>query len=277
MLILLVVAYGLPVLFYGAAWRLAVLRTGDLRERQRIASRLQLAGLALHLASLWYAFMPGGVPHIGFAPVLSAALWVAVALLWLEGLRSQVRVLRILLLPLAALAVVLPAVFPGGDMADHGGGPLYFPHVLVGTLAYAVLFVAAAQAGLMTSAERVLHGGQDGAHVSMLQRFVDDLPPLLVLERLLFRFIWIGFALLTLTLVSGFFFSEEIFGRAFRFEHKTLLALVAWVVFAALLVGRWLRGWRGRLALRMTFSGFAVLLLAYVGTRFVLEVVLGRY
>lgn len=111
----------------------------------------------------------------------------------------------------------------------------------------------------------------------MLARFLDELPPLLVLERLLFRLIAIGWVLLTLTLVSGFVFSEEIFGRAVRFEHKTLLALVAWGVFATLLLGRWLRGWRGRLALRMTFGGFAVLLLAYAGTRFVLEVLLGRY
>lgn len=276
MSILLVAAYLLPVLLYGMAWRLAVHRAGDSPAQHRAASRWQLAGLAAHLASLWFAFVPGGVPHIGFAPILSAALWVGVALMWLEGLRSHVRVLRVLVLPIAVVAVVLPLVFPGGDMAEHGAGPLFLPHVAVGTLAYAVLLVAAAHAGLMASAERVLHG-HGGARTSLLGHFVDDLPPLLVLERLLFQCIGVGFALLTLTLVSGFVFSEEIFGRAFRFEHKTLLAVVAWVVFAALLLGRWLRGWRGRLALRMTFAGFAVLLLAYVGTRFVLEVVLGRY
>src|SRR5690606_17573793 len=165
---------------------------------------------------------------------------------------------------------------PGGDMASHDGGPMFVPHVLVGTLAYAVLLVAAAHAGLMASAERALHG-RSATPPPMLARFLDELPPLLVLERLLFRFITIGFVLLTLTLASGFVFSEEIFGRAFRFEHKTLLAMIAWAVFAALLLGRWLRGWRGRLALRMTFAGFAVLLLAYVGTRFVLEVVLDRF
>lgn len=139
-----------------------------------------------------------------------------------------------------------------------------------------MLLIAAAHAGLMASAERALHGGV-GTGAPMLERFLDELPPLLVLERLLFRLIAIGCALLTLTLLSGFVFSEEIFGRAFRFEHKTLLALVAWAVFAALLLGRWLRGWRGRIALRMTFVGFGILLLAYVGTRFVLEVVLDRY
>ncbi len=275
MSILLVVAYLLPVFLYGIAWWLAVRRAGDSPAAQRVASGWQLIGLVAHLASLYFAFFPDGVAHIGFAPILSAALWVGVALLWIEGLRSHVRALRVLVLPVAALAVLLPWAFPGGDMAEHGGGPMFVPHVLVGTLAYAVLLVAAAHAGLMASAERALHGHRAG--VPMLGRFLDELPPLLVLERLLFRFIAIGFALLTLTLVSGFVFSEEIFGRAFRFEHKTLLALIAWAVFAVLLLGRWRWGWRGRLALRMTFGGFAILLLAYVGTRFVLEVVLGRF
>src|SRR5690606_1860753 len=121
-----------------------------------------------------------------------------------------------------------------------------------------------------------LHG-RSGGGSSILERFLDEPPPLLVLERLLFRLIAIGCALLTLTLLRGFVFSEEIFGWAFRFEHKALLALLAWAVFAALLLGRWLRGWGGRLALRRTFAGFAVLVLAFVGTRFVLEVVLDRF
>lgn len=274
MSILLVAAYLLPVVLYGNAWRLAV--RGAAESAPRVGSGWQLAGLFAHLGSLCFAFFPSGVPHIGFAPVLSAAVWVGIGLLWFEGLRVHMRPLQVLILPVAMLAVLLPWAFPGGNMADHGGGPMFVPHVLVGTLAYAVLLVAAAHAGLMASAERALHGGA-GAGTPVLERFLDELPPLLVLERLLFRLIAIGCALLTLTLLSGFVFSEEIFGRAFRFEHKTLLALVAWAVFAALLLGRWLRGWRGRIALRMTFIGFGVLLLAYVGTRFVLEVVLDRF
>ena len=85
-----------------------------------------------------------------------------------------------------------------------------------------------------------------------------------------------AFALLTLTLASGIVFSESMFGRALRFDHKTLFAVISWATFALLLVGRTLYGWRGRIALRWTLSGFVLLLLAYVGSRFVLEVVLGR-
>ncbi len=97
-----------------------------------------------------------------------------------------------------------------------------------------------------------------------------------MLERILFRFIAVGFALLTLTAISGILFSEEVFGRPLRLDHKTVFTLISWALFGVLLIGRRLRGWRGRTALRLTLAGFAVLLLAYVGTRFVLEVILQR-
>ena len=103
-----------------------------------------------------------------------------------------------------------------------------------------------------------------------------DLPPLLTMEAMLFRLIHVAFLLLTVTLVSGIFFSEDLFGRALRFDHKTVFAMLSWLIFVALLLGRHLRGWRGRIALRWTLTGFAALLLAYVGSRFVLEVILGR-
>ena len=82
--------------------------------------------------------------------------------------------------------------------------------------------------------------------------------------------------MLTATLLSGVFFSETLFGKAMSLNHKTVFAIISWLIFAALLLGRQLRGWRGRVALRWTLAGFAALLLAYVGSRFVLEIILGR-
>jgi ABC-type uncharacterized transport system permease subunit len=96
------------------------------------------------------------------------------------------------------------------------------------------------------------------------------------MERLLFRMITIGFVLLTLTMLSGIFFSEQVFGKPFRFEHKTVFTLLSWLLFGALLTGRQWRGWRGKTALSFVLTGFATLLLAYVGSRFVMEVVLHR-
>jgi ABC-type uncharacterized transport system permease subunit len=103
------------------------------------------------------------------------------------------------------------------------------------------------------------------------------MPPLLTMEKLLFQIIGVGFVLLTLTLASGLVFSELLFGKAMRLDHKTVFAWMSWLIFAALLAGRVFAGWRGRTALNWALWGYGMLLLAYVGSRFVLEVVLKRY
>jgi ABC-type uncharacterized transport system permease subunit len=105
---------------------------------------------------------------------------------------------------------------------------------------------------------------------------VSRLPAVLVLERMLFRVLTLGFGLLTLLILSGMFFGEQVWGRSLIFNHKVVLTLWAWLVFAVLLAGRYVRGWRGLTAVRATIFGFALLFLAYVGTHFVLDVILKR-
>ena len=106
--------------------------------------------------------------------------------------------------------------------------------------------------------------------------FAGNLPPLLTLENSLFRVIAIAFVFLTLTLVTGMALTDTMFDRLLRFNHETVFAILSWVTFAALLIGRYAYGWRGRTALRWTLAGFVLVLLANVGTAFVLEVVLRR-
>jgi len=264
--ILLVIACLLASLAYLVAWRAPA----------RHATALMLVGLAVHAGALYVTSVGESGWHFGFAPILSATLWIGIAVLWIEGLSVRVEALRTVLLPLAAIVVPLPLLFPGLDLAAQATRPLFLPHLLIGTLAYGVLTMAAAHALLMAAAERALHGGAPGVTAPPFARLLEDLPPLLVLERILFRFIGLGFALLTLTAFSGVLFSEEIFGQPLRLDHKTVFTLIAWVVFAVLLLGRRLRGWRGRTALRLTLGGFVLLLLAYVGSRLVLEVILHR-
>ena len=117
---------------------------------------------------------------------------------------------------------------------------------------------------------------ENALHKRSLKRSLTSLPPLLTMESLLFRMLLLGFTLLTLTVGSGVMFSEELFGRPFTIDHKTLFAFASWGIFATLLIGRHAWGWRGKRALRWTLSGFALLILAYVGSRFVAEVILGR-
>lgn len=269
MQILLVIVHLLAALAYLVAWRMPA----------RYAGALMLVGLALHAGALYAAIFGEAGWRFGFAPILSATLWIGVAVLWIEGLSVRVEALRSVVLPVAALSVPLPLLFPGLDLSAQATRPLFLPHLLIGTLAYGVLAMAALHALLMTAAERALHGGADGAgarSMSPFARFLEDLPPLLVLERILFRFIAVGFVLLTLTAVSGIAFSEQVFGRPLRLEHKSVFTIAAWALFGVLLVGRARWGWRGRTALRLTLAGFFVLLLAYVGSRFVIEVVLQR-
>ena len=283
MSILLVIVHLLPAAFYLAAWLVSGppdRPAGDDAGPAPVAGNrgaglLFVLGLVAHAAVLYHE-VPGSGWRIGFAPMLSATLWIGAAVLWSEGPRAGARALRRLVLPVAAVASMLPLVFPGADISAQAARPLFVPHLVVGTLAYGVLALAALHALLMAATERALHGGAAHAVDGRLGRFLEELPPLLVLERILFRFIAVGFAFLTLTAASGILFSEELFGRPFVADHKTVFSLIAWAVFGVLLVGRWLWGWRGRTALRLTLAGFVLLLLAYVGSRFVLEVVLGR-
>ena len=182
--------------------------------------------------------------------------------------------MRRLVMPFAVAASVLPVVFPGSLLPLNGQTPAFGWHVLVAVLAYSTLTIAAFHAVLMALQEARLHTRAAGG--GWLGSALDQLPALLTMEKLLFRVIWIGFILLSLTVLSGVVFSEQLFGRALRLDHKSVFALLSWLLFAALLAGRRFQGWRGKTALRFTLAGFATLALAYVGSRFVLEVVLHR-
>ena len=227
-----------------------------------------LAPFALHTLLLAESLFGSDSLRFGFGHALSVMLWLAVGLYWVESLVLRLDGMQALVLPLAAVSVLLPAIFPG-FVVSAPGTIAFRLHLILAMAAYSLFTIAALQALMMAVLERRLHEG------TMTGPFA-TLPPLLTLERSLFRILWIGFIMLSLTLVSGIVFSEQLFGKPLRFEHKSLFAIVSWVIFGALLVGRRVYGWRGRTALRWIFAGFITLLLAYVGSRFVLEVILQR-
>ncbi|QYF91590.1 cytochrome c biogenesis protein CcsA [Massilia sp. PAMC28688] len=228
----------------------------------------------LHAAALWFDMFAPGTVRIGFAQMLSAALWLSVAAYWLENRNFALDGLRRLVMPSAAMVAILPALFPGSVLQLQDNAPALGWHITIAILAYSTLTIAAFHAVLMALQESRLHTRR--AHSGWLAGAIDQLPALLTMEKLLFRLIWIGFILLTLTVLSGVVFSEQLFGRVMTWDHKSIFTLLSWVLFAALLTGRRWRGWRGKTALRFTLAGFATLALAYVGSRFVLEVVLHR-
>jgi ABC-type uncharacterized transport system permease subunit len=195
-------------------------------------------------------------------------LWLVVLLYWLESFVYNLDAMQPPALALAALAAPLPALFPGRSGGAYVASFEFRLHLVLAMLAYSLFTIAILHAALMAIAERRLHRKEGGA--------IGALPPLLTLERLLFRLIGAAFAMLTLTLATGFVFSETLFGRAMRVDHKTVFGVLSWLTFGLLLAGRLLYGWRGRTALRWTLTGFVFLVLAYVGSRFVIEVILGR-
>lgn len=245
------------------------------RQHTAIATVSALAWL-LHGAALWVDMIAPGTLRIGFALMLSATLWISVAAYWLENRNLSLDGLRLLVLPSAAVAVILPLLFPGSVVPLQGKSALFPWHIAIAILAYSTLTIAAFHAVLMALQESYLHTPPGVAQRSWLAEMIDKLPALLTMERLLFKLIGFGFALLTATVLSGVVFSEQLFGIAFKWDHKTVFTMLSWLLFGLLLTGRAWRGWRGKTALRFTLTGFATLLLAYVGSRFVLEVVLHR-
>lgn len=230
----------------------------------------------MHGGALWADVIAPGSLRLGFSIMLSAAMWISVSAYWLENRNFMLDSLRILVLPCAAVAVVLPAIFPGSIVPLGGRSTLFSWHIAISMLAYSTLTIAAFHAVLMALQESQLHMGRNANQDSWFASAIERLPALLTMEKLLFRLIAFGFALLSLTVLSGIVFSEELFGEPFKWDHKTVFTMLSWVLFGLLLAGRYWRGWRGKMALRFTLTGFATLLLAYVGSRFVLEVVLHR-
>jgi ABC-type uncharacterized transport system permease subunit len=243
-------------------------------KRGALISGTTAVAWLLHGGALWPDMLANGTLRVGFAFMLSAALWISVAAYWIENRNFALDGMRRMVMPFAAVAAILPSLFPGNLMPVQAQSPAFGWHVAVAVMAYSTLTIAAFHAVLMALQEARLH--TRSAKKGWLGAAIDQLPALLTMEKLLFRMIWIGFVLLSLTVLSGLVFSEQLFGQALRWDHKNVFALLSWLLFAALLAGRRWRGWRGKTALRFTLAGFATLALAYVGSRFVFEVVLHR-
>jgi ABC-type uncharacterized transport system permease subunit len=241
----------------------------ETESRRGIEHAVLLAPFALHTWLLSGSLFSDAGLYLGVGNALSLILWLTVLIYGLGSLFYRLDGLHALVLPAAAIAMILPAVFPASHALANTETIAFKAHLLIAMLAYSLFTIASLHVMLMAIIERRLHAGT-------LPTALQNMPPLLTLETLLFRIIAAGFVLLTLTIASGVLFSEELFGKPARFSHKTVFGVLSWLIFAALLGGRWFYGWRGRTAVRWTLAGFLTLVLAYIGSKFVLEVILGR-
>lgn len=233
----------------------------------RLAAPALVLGWLMHLGVLvldiggWGQPLPGA--RLGFAPVLSMTVWLVVAVHTVESRLVPLPMVRRWLALAGAVAVLLAAGFPGEPRVY--GSPWAPLHFVLGVGSYGLFGAAVLHGLLLDAAERRLRlrGPGGGTQPTGM--------PLLQLERLTFRFVQAGFSVLTATLVMGVLTAAQ-----WRWDHKIVFSLLGWAVFAALLWGRQVQGWRGRRATRWLYAGAGLLLLAYAGSRFVFEVVLGR-
>ena len=259
---------GLALYFWKSRWALKSVASKPTKT-QGWERLVILIPVALHIWIIYGVSIAGMEIRFSFSTALSLMLLLAVLLYWIESFFYSLEGIQTLVFIAAALCVPLPVLFPTHHILIHTDSIAFKAHFLGAMLAYSLFTIAALHALLMVFTEKKLHS-------AAVSGIITQLPPLLTMEAMLFRIIGIGFFLLTITLISGILFSETLFGRPLTFNHKIIFGVVSWLIFGALLLGRYYRGWRGRTALRWTFIGFAALLLAYVGTRFVLEVILGR-
>jgi ABC-type uncharacterized transport system permease subunit len=247
-----------------AAYVLAALpdRADGRRQQTALVVGVVLHALLLVLDISGLGSVSGGA-RLGFGPVVSLTVWLVLAVHTAESrLVPQAGVRRVLAL-LGAAAVLLAWSFPG-ESQPLGGSPWTPLHWLLGVASYGLFGAAVLHATMLDAAEKRMR-----QHIGGPPRAFGM--PLLQLERLTFRFVEAGFVVLSAAVLLGVATVPQ-----WRWDHKTVFSLLGWAVFAALLAGRKLRGWRGRRATRWLYAGALLLLLAYAGSRFVMQFVLGR-
>lgn len=236
------------------------------RDPALLALAAGTAALCAHAGLIFLPALTGQALSTNFFHALSLVSWAMAAVMTLSNGQTRARVLLAMIWPIALLSAVAAALSPTTP-ADAVSGWQIRLHVVIALSAYALLSIAALQALVVAWQERALRA----KHFSATLR---ALPPLSAMEELLFQYIIAGFAMLTLTVLSGALFIDD--WMAQHLVHKTVLTLLAWVVFGCLVFGRWKFGWRGRTAVNWTLVGMLVLLLAFFGSKFVLEIILGR-
>ncbi|HMN94509.1 MAG TPA: cytochrome c biogenesis protein CcsA [Hydrogenophaga sp.] len=235
-------------------------------HRRMSATQVRIALAAawlLHLLTLAHGLLAAPV-RFGFAPALSITAWLLLTVYLVESRLYPQLQARWPLAALGALTVLTALLFPGASYPTLKS-PWLPLHWALGIASYGLIGAAVVHAWLMQRAERAMRSGTAS----------DTSMPLLTLERLTFRFVGAGFALLTATLIAGGLFAEA-FRHAWVWDHKTIFSVLSWATTGILLWGRWRMGWRGRIAVRMLYLAAGLLLLGYVGSRFVIEVVLQR-
>jgi len=259
----------LTAAFYVAAAILLYVSIGKRSKGWRNASfSLAIIGTLIHAGTQYSHWFGQNVPDVGMLHLLSlCALTVMLLLITSTFSRPALFAAGLVALPIAAGVLLLEWVLPHGNLPLNETSAGIGVHMVSSVLAFGLLSIAGLYALFVFFIDHFLRRH----HLNPLVR---SLPPLEVLEDLLFKTIAAGFVLLTVSLLSGIMYINDIFAQ--HLVHKTVLSIMAWLVFGIMLWGRWRYGWRGSVAVRLTLAGMILLILSYFGTKLVLEVLLGK-
>ncbi|SFF31852.1 ABC-type uncharacterized transport system, permease component [Fontimonas thermophila] len=254
----------LALLVYGLAGLLAARRL----QAPPYERWLPALALALHGWALSRHVLHGGAITLGINEALSLFAWQSALLLWVLCFREPLRTMGAAVYPAAGVAAIIASLWPTPVSDIPIADWKVRSHILLSLFSAGLLTLAAVHAGLLAAQDRLLRGHR-------MTQLTRALPPVQTMERLLFQLIGIGFFLLSLTLLSGLWFIRDWLAQ--HLAHKTVLSITAWLIFGVLLWGRLRYGWRGRTAIRWTLAGYATLVLAYFGSKLVLEQILGKH
>ncbi len=224
--------------------------------------------LLLHGYWLWAPILSERLMILSFGHALTLVCWLMLVMYWCGSFFYQLKGLQLLLYPVTFLCILLAFIFPGHPEGEILANQYVVLHIVASLLSYSLLGLATLMAVLVLFLQKQLRQKKFSPLISFL-------PPLLSLERLMFQMISLGFIGLSITVLGGVFFSEAIFGQPFAWTHKGVFGVMSWLAYAFLLTMRWRLNWRGRKAAIWILIGFLFMVLAYVGSKFVSEIILG--
>jgi len=261
----------ITILLYIAATLLLAANVFNILEKftknNLIILILGIFALSLHADILNQSiFLQTGF-DVGFFNIISIIGWLVALIVLITSFFQPIQQLLLVLYPIAAITIPLEQLFPSDRILDQSLPMGLRIHILLSISAYSLLMIGTLQALLLAVQDKFIKSKQ-------ISKIIDILPPLQIMEQLLIQIIVIGFFLLSLSLTTGIMFIDNLFEQ--HLIHKTTLSMLAWMVYAILLWGRWSLGWRGRRITRWVLVGFIILILAYTGSKFVLELLLQR-
>lgn len=230
---------------------------------------LGTGGIALvaHLINVVEVINTSAGYNFGFFKIATLFSFAICALVLISSLKKPLENLLLAIFPIAVISILCALYVPSSYIPQSGYTAGLATHIVLAILATSIITIGAVQAMFMAYQNQQL---KQGHHF----RLIRHMPPLQTMESLLFEIVWVGLVLLSGVIVTGILFTDDFLGQ--HLSHKTVFSIGSWIVFAVLLLGRYQAGWRGATAIRWTLTGFAFLILAYFGSKFVLELILNR-